>query len=225
MKEENNQSKKHLDVELFKGPAEIIRNQLASFEAGAEMRARELCEWFYVQRKEIQARLGEATTKQEYRERFAPLTLHSRVQKGSLEIYWSETKGKSKPDINGKSRFFRHHLKKGKRHSYDMRMLASKACDYELDLVLEAERRATELRDLWSGVVSLRLALRGINRKIDQIQGEGAEVEAQPSVPPQGHNLLPAEKMPVPSHDTVLLGDVELPLSDWETRMTRLYDG
>ena len=169
MRAENTQHHPAFDVEQVIKPAEAINGHLAVMETLAEMQAHELCEWFKEERKKIQAQLGEATTKQEFRERFAPLSLHARLHKGTLEIYWSETKGKTKPGADGKTGWFRTRLNKGKRHSYDVSKLASRARSYELTLVLEAERRATALRDFWSRVVTLRLALRKITSQVEEL--------------------------------------------------------
>ncbi|CAD0362824.1 MULTISPECIES: conjugative transfer protein MobI(A/C) [Xanthomonas] len=224
MRTENEQHPQHFDVKLVMEPAETINNQIAVMETLAEMQAQDLCEWFKEERKKIQALLGAATTKQEYRERFAPLSLHARMHKGTLEIYWSEIKGKTKPDASGKTGWFRTRMNKGKRHSYDVNKLAAKARDYELPLVLEAERRATSLRDFWSRVVSLRLALRMINKQVEELS----------AVPTRGTDTGEVTQLVSPTadlasnevlaHDTQVAASAEFPQSGLAHHQRAVYD-
>lgn len=224
MRTENAQHPQHFDVRLVIEPAETINNQITVMETLAEMQAQDLCEWFKEERKKIQALLGEATTKQEYRERFAPLSLHARMHKGTLEIYWSEIKGKTKPDASGKTGWFRTRMNKGKRHSYDVSKLAAKARDYELALVLEAERRATALRDFWSRVVSLRLALRMINKQVEELTAVSADDAERPGVMQLVSPAADLASNDALAHDATVAASAEFPQSGLAHHQRGVYD-
>lgn len=153
-----------LDTEQLSSSTDIITRQIMVMEAQLETEAKELCTAFTKARTEIQRSMGEATTKAEFKERFAPLVLHSRVNKGSLEITWSLQKGITKPAAGGKGKRILQYLPKGKGFGYKLPDLMSLSRDYELMLVVDAERKATRLREMWSKVVALRVDLRTINR-------------------------------------------------------------
>lgn len=223
MRAENEQHQMLFDVTQVIGPAGIVNNQIMVMETLAEMQARALCEWFREERTRIQGQLGEATTRQEFRKRFARLSLHTRIHKGTLEIYWTEVKGKAKSSAGGKTRWFMVRMPKGKRHSYDNRKLAAAARDYELALVLEAERRATALRDFWARIVALRLALRMINRQVDDLSViPGPEMAAReftmlkPVDRPQAFNE--------PYDDVEAAANAEFPQSALIHHRKELYD-
>ncbi|QRD62648.1 hypothetical protein H8Z72_22760 (plasmid) [Xanthomonas citri pv. citri] len=143
---------------------DIITRQIMVMEAQLETEAKDLCKAFNKARTEIQLSMGEVTTKAEFKERFAPLVLHSRVNKGSLEITWSLQKGVTKPGANGKGKPILKYLRKGKGFAYKLPDLMSVSRHYELMLVVEAERKATRLREMWSKVVALRVDLRTLTR-------------------------------------------------------------
>lgn len=164
------QQEHHLDIAQITGSTEAINNQLIHLETVAEMQARELCDWFKAEREKIRQAMGTAATKQEFSERFSPLWLASRMHKGTLEITWNVQKARSKPDANGKTHpIFGTKPTKGKGHGYSLTKLAPLARGYELELVIEAERRATVLRDFWSRIVALRGSLRSINRQVEEV--------------------------------------------------------
>lgn len=169
-----------LDIGQLSAISDVIQRQVTVMEAQLEMEARELCAAFTKARAEIQKSLGEATTKAEFKERFAPLVLHSRVHKGSLEITWSLQKGRTRPTGNKQGRRIMETLKKGKGYGYRLPDLISLSRDYELLLVTEAERRAAVIREMWSKVVALRVSLRTVGR-ICERSGAGAEPLPQPS--------------------------------------------
>ena len=224
MRPENAQHQQRFDVGQVIEPAEIINNQITVMETLAEMQAHDLCEWFKEERKKIQALLGEATTKQEYRERFAPLSLHARMHKGTLEIYWSEIKGKTKPDASGKTGWFRTRMNKGKRHSYDVSKLAAKARDYELALVLEAERRATAFRDFWPRDVTLRLALRMINKQVDELSATPSGDAAKPAVTQLAPTEVSLASNEVSTDDAMIAAAAEFPQSGLVHHQRGVYD-
>lgn len=153
-----------LDIGQLSISTGAITRQISVMEAQLEMQAKELCTAFTEARTEIQRSLGEVTTKAEFKERFAPLVVHSRVHKGSLEITWSLQKGKTKPVGNAKGKRILEYLRKGKGFGYKLPDLMSFSRDYELLIVVETEKKATRLREMWAKVVALRVALRTVGR-------------------------------------------------------------
>ncbi|WP_440986215.1 conjugative transfer protein MobI(A/C) (plasmid) [Xanthomonas sontii] len=164
MSQHEQQPLPNLATERLSSSADIITRQIMVMEAMLETEAKDLCTAFTKARTEIQRSMGEITSRAEFKERFAPLVMHSRVNKGSLEITWSLQKGVTKPGPGGKGRRILDYLPKGKGFSYKLPDLMSLSRDYELMLVVDAERKATRLREMWSKVVALRVDLRAITR-------------------------------------------------------------
>lgn len=167
-----------LGTDQLSDTIEGIARQITVLEAQLEFEAKELVDSFKESRASIQAKLAKATTEAEHKAQFAPLVLSSRLHKGTLEINWSLMKGKTKPADGGKRKGVYKYLKKGKRFAYPLTDLTSLSKEYELGLVVEAERKAAKLREMWSKVVALRVDLRTVSRMC----GEGSPAVVAPAV-------------------------------------------
>lgn len=172
-----------LDMSQVIDTTDTIKRHITALEALIEMQAKELCSAFKTRREEIQKSLGEATSRTESKERFAPLRITSRVNKGSLEINWSLVTGRTRPDAQGNTKPTYKFLPKGKGFCYHLPVLVSKSRDYEVMLVTEAERKAAELRELWNRTVAVRVALRSVSR-----ESAGSVTTVRPSTPPEAAN-------------------------------------
>lgn len=84
----------------------------------------------------------------------------SRVLNGSLQFNWSTMNLNWKT----KNRIYQS-IPLGKKDTYDLRKLLSKCQPFEIELVKDIERRASELRAQWRCLVTIKRMIRQMRQK------------------------------------------------------------
>jgi len=148
--------------------AEAALKQSQSALASLEVQVSDIVTDFRDERGKLQSRAQaelEARTLVGRRARplYAPLNLFGRVRCGGLELYWQEV--------------HRHRLTKRPVYKYlrvtadghgDLRLILSRACDFESDLVRATELEARRLRDQWSRWSQIRRACMHALQMVDR---------------------------------------------------------
>lgn len=134
---------------------------IAAMEGDLQSRAEQLCQLFTEERtrRRDEEVLKEQEAGRSGRNLYAPLVLHQRIHKGTLELTWTELhKPKTRSGKPGGNRYL--YIKKGQGGGYGLRDLMSRARYFETQLVTETEEKARELRQEWKDLVEIRRVAR-----------------------------------------------------------------
>ena len=155
----------------LQGRAENLQELVDEVLASLETQATALRDWFRLQRRQMQLEAWEkprsltGDVSQEEGEKigYAPINIFVKSQRGSLEIFWQEVHIRS-----AKSKMRRYvYLPRGKSFRYTDHKLKKSAKPFELELVLETERRAAQLREWWSIWTGIRRDAKSIQKIAD----------------------------------------------------------
>jgi hypothetical protein len=137
-----------------------IQARLENWQLSLETQAIALRDWFREARTARQeaaaaAVLAETPVGKRPKSTYAPISLFVRCRNGTLEIHWQNVhRNKNRADPSYK------HIRVGANGHYTERELLGNAKDFELDLVLLVEERATRLRTNWRQSVLMLINVR-----------------------------------------------------------------